>query len=116
MLWVPESLPACAGLCQPVPGTPRIRLGRLWWEQKVIRPVGPCAPLVAPCGGLKERAGTPIERIADIDAWRPEGQKVIPPVGTLRNVLEEVGGFRTEGYRAGEDLKRRAGASIKKNC
>ena len=27
---------------------------------------------MAPCGGLKERAGTPIERIADIDAWRPE--------------------------------------------
>ena len=32
------------------------RLSALW------RPVGP----------LKERAGTPIERIADIDAWRPE--------------------------------------------
>ena len=33
--------------------------------QKVIRPV-------AACGTPKERAGTPIERIADIDAWRPE--------------------------------------------
>ena len=31
-----------------------------------------CAPLVPACGGLKRRAGTPIERIADIDAWRPE--------------------------------------------
>ena len=25
-----------------------------------------------PVGDLKERVGTPIERIADIDAWRPE--------------------------------------------
>ena len=33
--------------------------------QKVIRPV-------AACGTPKERDGTPIERIADIDAWRPE--------------------------------------------
>ena len=32
----------------------------------------PCAPLVAPCGGLKGQVGTPIERIADIDAWRLE--------------------------------------------
>ena len=32
---------------------------------------GLCRP-VAPCGGLKIRVGTPIERIADIDAWRPE--------------------------------------------
>ena len=33
--------------------------------QKAIRPV-------AACGGLKERVGAPIERIADIDAWRLE--------------------------------------------
>ena len=39
-----EGYPACGGLWRPV----------------------------APCGTLKERAGTPIERIADIDAWRPE--------------------------------------------
>ena len=25
-----------------------------------------------PVGDLKKRVGTPIERIADIDAWRPE--------------------------------------------
>ena len=31
-----------------------------------------CGGLCPPCGGLKKRAGTPIERIADIDAWRPE--------------------------------------------
>ena len=27
---------------------------------------------MAACGGLKTRVGAPIERIADIDAWRPE--------------------------------------------
>ena len=31
-----------------------------------------CAGLWRPVGDLKERVGTPIERIADIDAWRPE--------------------------------------------
>ena len=28
--------------------------------------------LCRPVGDLKKRVGTPIERIADIDAWRPE--------------------------------------------
>ena len=45
-LWGTEGYPPCRG-------------------QKVIPPVGDCAR-------LKRRVGTPIERIADIDAWRPE--------------------------------------------
>ena len=44
VLWVPEGYPPCGALWRPV----------------------------APCGTPKKRAGTPIERIADIDAWRPE--------------------------------------------
>ena len=51
-----------------------------WKGQRVIPPVG---PLLRPVGALKVRAGTPVERIAHIDAWRPEasmkGQRVIPP-------------------------------------
>ena len=39
--------------------------------QKAIPPVAACAGLVAACGTPKKRDGTPIVRIADIDAWRP---------------------------------------------
>ena len=81
-----EGFVAC--LAAPPGAVGARRLSALWDPVPPLwRPVGnlrggleplskegypPCAPLVAPCGDPKKRAGAPTERIADIDAWRLE--------------------------------------------
>ena len=101
-------------------------------------------PPVAACGTPKRQVGTPIERIADIDAWRPEASMPGWPgwLAWLAGLtgwlgwLDWLGWMRgcgkshtldalkrsAEGQKAIRPvaacggLKRQAGALIKKNC